>query len=144
MSSETSAPGPTAPPGTVLKLPQTDAGDETTVFIEAEAETVFTLTPAKVARVDEPRIASFVETHRLNGYVDAAVHLARECFPNAKNITLEMFGEPGEYGERLYLEVATRAGVDEVLHQRSAFVTRWVATTPPWVTDLMGISTDLR
>lgn len=144
MSSETSVTGPTATPVAIPTQPHVDSGDETTAVALAEEETVFTLAPATgVTYIDEPRVAGFVEAHRLGGYVDAAVALARKCFPKAKGFALEMFGEPGEYGERLYLDVAV-GGVDESLRQRREFVKQWIAATPPWVTDLMGLSTDLR
>lgn len=145
MSSETSATGPTATPVAVPNPPHVDSGDETTVVALAEEETVFTLPTLRgVAYIDEPRVAGFVAAHRLGEYVDAAVALARKCFPKAKGFALEMFGAPGEYGERLFIEVAVGVGVDESIRQQHDFVKRWIAVTPPWVTDLMGISTDLR
>jgi hypothetical protein len=96
-----------------------------------------------VTRVDEQRVAAFVAAHKLEEWVEAAVRLAREAFPRAKRITLAMFGEPGEYGERLFVEVATGADVDESLRQYHDCVRRWIDATPPWVTDLMGITTDV-
>jgi hypothetical protein len=96
-----------------------------------------------VTRVDEERVAAFVAAHKLEEWVEAAVRLAREAFPRAKRITLAMFGEPGEYGERLFIEVAHDVSVDESLRQYHDYVKRWIDATPPWVTDLMGITTDL-
>lgn len=145
MSSETSAASPTATPVAAPNPPHVDSGDETTVVALAEEETVCILAPANgLTYIDEPRVAGFIEAHRLGEYVDAAVALARQCFPKAKGLVLEMFGAPGEYGERLFIEVAVGVGVDESLRQRREFVTHWIASTPPWVTDLMGLSTDLR
>lgn len=145
MSSEITATGPTAPPVAVPNQPHVDSGDETTVVALAEEETMLVLAPANgVTYIDEPRVAGFVAAHRLGDYVDAAVRLARQCFPKAKGFALEMFGEPGEYGERLFVDVTTGAGVDESIRQYHDFIKRWVASTPPWVTDLMGLSTDLR
>lgn len=97
-----------------------------------------------VTRVDEARVAAFVAAHKLEDWVEAAVRLARDAFPQATRITLSMFGAPGEYGEALDIDVATSVGVDESLRQDRDFGGRWLAVTPPWVTDLLGISLDLR
>lgn len=94
-----------------------------------------------VTRVDEARAAAFVAAHKLGEWVEAAVRLARDAFPDAKRITLSMFGAPGEYGESLSLDVILAAGADKSLQQHHEFVERWVGETPPWVADLMGIST---
>lgn len=96
-----------------------------------------------VTRVDEVRIAAFIEARRLGEYVDATVRLARDAFPEAKRITLSMFGEPGEYGERLVIEIATKVGVQESLRQYDNLVTELIANTPPWVTDRIVVTTDL-
>src|SRR4051794_23059703 len=66
-----------------------------------------------VTRVDEARVAAFIATHKLEEWVDAAIRLARDAFPGAKRITLEMFGAPGEYGERLFVDVVTNVTGDE-------------------------------
>jgi hypothetical protein len=94
--------------------------------------------------VDEARVAAFIAAHKLESYVEASVRLARDVFPQAKQVTLSMFGAPGEYGESLDIDVVIGAGVDESLRQHHEFVKRWIDATPPWVADLMGVSTDLR
>lgn len=95
-----------------------------------------------VTRVDEARVAAFIAAHKLEPWVDAAIRLARDAFPDAKRIALEMFGAPGEYGEALILEVTTTGlSGDEMLARREDLVKRWVANTPTRVLDLMGIST---
>ena len=94
-----------------------------------------------VTRVDEARVSAFIAAHKLEPWVDAAVRLARDAFPDAKRITLEMFGAPGEYGESLSVAVIIEAGTDELLRRHHDFVKRWMGATPPWVADLMGIST---
>jgi hypothetical protein len=94
-----------------------------------------------VTRVDEARVAAFIAAHKLEPWVDAAIRLARDAFPDAKRIALEMFGAPGEYGESLFVDVITNAGGDTLIRQYDDYVKRWIAATPPWVTDLLGIST---
>lgn len=94
-----------------------------------------------VTRVDEARVAAFVAAHKLADWVEAAVRLARDAFPRATRITLDMFGAPGEYGERLFVDVILVAGADKSLQQHHDFVKRWIDATPPWVADLMSIST---
>jgi hypothetical protein len=47
-----------------------------------------------VTRVDEARVSAFIAAHKLEPWVEAAVRLARDAFPGAKRITLEMFGAP--------------------------------------------------
>ena len=56
-----------------------------------------------------------------------------------------MVGGPDdeEYGERLWVEAVTGAGVDESLRQYHDCVERLIDATPPWVTDKLGVSTDL-
>ena len=92
-----------------------------------------------VTRVDEARVAAFVAAHKLEDWVEAAVRLARDAFPRAKRIALEMFGAPGEYGERLILDVTPGVDPDAQERQYRDFVRRWIDATPPWVTDQMGI-----
>jgi hypothetical protein len=98
-----------------------------------------------VTRVGEARVAAFIAAHKLEDWVELAVRLARESFPAATAIKVSMYGGPDdeEYGERLHLEVATGVNGDETLRQRADFVARWIDSTPPWVTDLMGIYTEL-
>lgn len=93
-----------------------------------------------VTYADEERVAAFVAVHNLGDWVDLSVRLARDAFPGAKGIVLLMSGEPGEYGERVRLEVATAAEHEERMRQYNDFIARWIDATPPWVTDLMGIS----
>ena len=93
-----------------------------------------------VSYADEPRIVAFLTAHDLDGWVDAAVRLAWDAFPGAKGIELRMFGEPGEYGERLILDVALAVDRAEGRRQYDEFVRRWIDATPPRATDLMGIS----
>lgn len=90
---------------------------------------------------DEPRVAAFVAAHNLEPWVEAAVRLARELFPDATGVSLSMFGAPGEYGECVFVDVVTSAGGAELSRQYGDYMKRWLAATPAAVSDLMGIST---
>lgn len=100
--------------------------------------------PPPVTYADEARVLAFIAAHNLGDWVEQAVRFAWDAFPGAKGMTLEMFGAPGECGEHPFLDVATGTGVGESLRQDRDFVERWIAATPPRVTDLMGVSIDLR
>ena len=97
-----------------------------------------------VTHMDAARVAAFIAAHKLEPWVELAVRLARESFPAAKAIQIYMFGGPDdeEYGERLWVEAATdvQISVDEWLRQDRNCAKRWLAATPPWVTDLMNIA----
>jgi hypothetical protein len=93
-----------------------------------------------VTYADEARVAAFVAAHKLEEWVEAAIRLARDAFPRAERITLRMFGEPGEYGERLILDVTPGVAHDDGERQYHDFVQRWIDETPPQVTDRIGIA----
>ena len=97
-----------------------------------------------VTRVDEARVAAFVAAHKLEDWVELAVRLARESFPGARAIKVSMVGGPDdeEYGERLWVEAMTEAGADESYRQYRECVDRWLAATPPWVTERMNVGSE--
>lgn len=127
----------------VHTLPHPDVDGETTVVAEGEAETVVAAPALPVIKTDAPRVDAFIREHNLGAWVDAAVRLFPEFFPEAVGVHIHMSHDaPGEYGEGVFVEARLPPAASDVVRRRWQLLRRWVRATPAWVGDVMCVSTE--
>ena len=93
--------------------------------------------------VDLAPVRAFIDAHGLRKHAETAVRLAREAFPDAKGVTVQVENESDPVTACLVIDVATGLGPVESLHRREQFIRRWLPVAPPEVAERIILTLDL-
>ena len=77
-----------------------------------------------------PEVHAFCERAGIAAYLQLAVQLVREHYPEAREMNAEIVHDPDSGEEWMALNIEVPVGVDEMLARDEPFLDRWIAAAP--------------